>query len=51
MKKRYFAPTMEAIEMEIAGMLCSSTDTEIGGDATIPGKARLFDDDWDDQED
>ena len=38
---------MEAIEMEIAGMLCSST----GGDATIPGKARLFDDDWDDQED
>lgn len=48
MKKKYIAPKMETIEIVTAGMLCVSTD--IGDDATIPGKARFLDEDWDDWE-
>lgn len=45
MKKIYEAPMAEVIELETAGMLCTSTG--IGGEATDPAKARLWDDDWD----
>ena len=50
MKKQYLTPEMEILKMEQEGMLCMSGD--LGGDATDPAKARLFDgdlDDWDEE--
>jgi len=51
MKKEYIAPETEAIEIETAGMLCSSPlEGGFGDDATTPAKAREFYDDWDYEE-
>ena len=46
MKKQYLTPEMEILKLEQEGMLCMSGD--LGGDATDPAKAPLFDDDLDD---
>ena len=50
MKRMYLTPESIVIDFETAGMLCISGN--LGGDATEPGKARMFDygeDDWDEE--
>ena len=49
MKKRYMEPLMEAMEMESAGMLCSSgVDGGMDGVASGAALARE-DEDWDEE--
>ena len=46
MKKKYFEPQIEVIELLSEEMLLLSTS--VGEDATGPANAREFLDDWDD---
>ena len=41
MKKQYMTPETGIVKLEMKGMLCMSG--EVGGDATEPAQARMFD--------
>ena len=41
MKKQYMTPEIGIVKLELKGMLCMSG--EVGGDATEPAHARMFD--------
>ena len=49
MKKQYMTPEIGIVKLEQKGMLCMSG--EVGGDATEPAHARMFDfeDDFEDE--
>lgn len=49
MKKQYMTPEIGIVKLEMKGMLCMSG--EVGGDATEPAQARMFDfeDDFEDE--